>query len=105
MKHRLETTDTLHIGEESPGDGGFTAQVGDYEVNNQWIVPYNHFTVEYAHINVECCNSVKSIKYVCKYVSKGSDAAMFALQQQDEITQYQLGPYYVLLNYIYFRGT
>jgi hypothetical protein len=33
---------------------------------------------------------------VCKYINKGSDAAMFALQQQnvnDEVTQYQMGRY------------
>ena len=42
---------------------------------------------------LQYCNSVKPIKYVCKYVNKGSDAAMFALQQQDEVTQYQQGRY------------
>ena len=33
-----------------PGDGGFIAQFWDYEVNNQWIVPYNPFTVQ----NLQC---------------------------------------------------
>jgi hypothetical protein len=36
-----------------------------------------------AHINVEYCSSVKSIKYVCKYIHKGSDQAVFNLRNQD----------------------
>ena len=43
--------------------------------------------------------SVKSIKYVLKYVHKGCDQAMFALQssQVDKIADYQNAPscYYV----------
>lgn len=41
----------------------------DVEVDNRWIVPYSPLLskVFKAHINVEYCNSVKSIKYICKY--------------------------------------
>ncbi|KAF8771706.1 hypothetical protein HNY73_019086 [Argiope bruennichi] len=70
----------------------FTNQV---EFDNQWVVPYSPLlskTYE-AHINVELCSSVKSIKYICKYVNKGSDLAIFEVQninKNDEITRYQM---------------
>ncbi|GFT93446.1 ATP-dependent DNA helicase [Trichonephila clavipes] len=71
----------------------------DIEVDNRWIVPYSPlFSKTFkAHINVEYCNSVKSIKYICKYVNKGSDMAVFGVWNVaaplDEINQYQLGCY------------
>ena len=82
----------------SPQDGGFQTTVGHHTVDNRWIVPYCPLLSKTfnAHINVEFCNSVKSIKYVCKYINKGSDAAMFAVHGQnqwDEVTHYQLGRY------------
>ena len=50
-----------------------------------------------AHINVEYCSSVKAIKYICKYVNKDSDMAVFGLQSEikdiDEIVQFQAGRY------------
>ena len=50
-----------------------------------------------AHINVEYCNTVKSIKYICKYVNKGSDQAVFGLERQemrrDEVSRYEIGRY------------
>ena len=68
-------------------------------ITNQWIVPYCPFLTKIfnAHINVEWCNSIHSIKYVCKYVNKGPDAAMFALMQEkntrDEVEQFECGRY------------
>ncbi|GFW94250.1 ATP-dependent DNA helicase [Trichonephila clavipes] len=70
------------------------------DVDNSWVVPYSPLLCRIfkAHINVEYCNSVKSIKCICKYVTKGSDTAMFAvanemLNRLDEVTTYQQGRY------------
>ncbi|UYV78242.1 hypothetical protein LAZ67_16000650 [Cordylochernes scorpioides] len=68
----------------------------DIEVDNRWIVPYLPLLSRTfkAHINVEYCNSVKSIKYICKYVNKGSDMAVFGVKNEsapiDEVQRYQL---------------
>ena len=69
------------------------------EVDNRWVVPYSPLLSKTykAHINVEYCNSVKSTKYICQYVNKGSDMAVFgvgnATASINEIGQYQLGRY------------
>ena len=55
---------------------------GNFTFNNGWVVPYNPFlllTFE-CHVNVEICSSVKSVKYLHKYVYKGHDCAEVALQ-------------------------
>ena len=71
----------------------------EVEIDNRWVVPYCPLLsrIFQAHINVEYCNSVKSIKYICKYVNKGSDQAVFGLEGDgtavDEIKRYQLGRY------------
>ncbi|KAK3894468.1 hypothetical protein Pcinc_001774 [Petrolisthes cinctipes] len=86
-----------------PQDGGhsFKLKIGhgpeahEIVVDNQWIVPYNPLLLKIlgAHVNVESCTSIKSIKYVCKYVNKGSDMAVFGVQEDDsdEIKKFQLG--------------
>lgn len=79
-----------------PEDGGFPTKIGQHEIDNRWIVPYCPLLYKTfnAHMNVEFCNPVKSIKYVCKYVSKGSGAAMYALQDKtvhNRVPQYQMG--------------
>ena len=67
------------------------------EITNKWVVPYNPFLlIQFkCHINVELCSSVKSIKFVLKYITKGSDQAVFQLQEneQDEIAMYQSARY------------
>ncbi|CAF3050347.1 unnamed protein product [Rotaria sp. Silwood2] len=64
-------------------DNGVTMTIGKYEVDNRWIVPYNPYLImKYnAHINVEICATVKSIKYLFKYVYKGHDCANIKLQR------------------------
>jgi hypothetical protein len=87
----------------APEDGGFTAKIKirtgtEIEIDNRWVVPFSPLLSKMfrAHINVEYCNSVKSIKYVCKYVNKGSDMAVFGIDKErknDEAMRYQLGRY------------
>ena len=39
------------------------------------------------HINVELCNSIQCVKYLYKYVYKGYDRIMYAIQRSDEEQQ------------------
>ena len=67
-----------------------------YEIDNSWIVPYNpYLSKKYkAHINVECCQSVRAIKYINKYVYKGSDRTTIRLQDtNNEVARYLEGRY------------
>lgn len=54
-------------------------KVNKVEVNidNRNIVPFNPFLLLTfdAHINVEVCSSIQSIKYLFKYINKGNDRA------------------------------
>ncbi|XP_030759613.1 uncharacterized protein LOC115885012 [Sitophilus oryzae] len=65
---------------------------GGLEVSNQWIVPYNpYLSLKYnCHINVEVCASVKSVKYLFKYVYKGHDDANVEIKElsHDEVSTY-----------------
>lgn len=87
----------------NPNNGGFKTILNfknnPIDIDNRWIVPYSPILSKAfnAHINVEYCNSVKSIKYVCKYVYKGCDMAVIGTSKKnsthDEVTQFQLGRY------------
>uniref|UniRef100_K4AMU8 ATP-dependent DNA helicase n=1 Tax=Setaria italica TaxID=4555 RepID=K4AMU8_SETIT len=69
-------------------------------LDNQWVVPYNPCLLRTfnCHINVEACSSIKSVKYLFKYIYKGHDRASVAVREAgkkddkgniDEITQYK----------------
>jgi hypothetical protein len=68
------------------------------EIDNRWVVPFLPLLSKMfeAHIDMEYCNSMKSIKYVCKYVNKGSEMAVFGISNErtnNEVMRYQLGRY------------
>ena len=79
-----------------PKDGGRVLTTDDGKVlDNSFIVPYNPLLLlRYnCHINVELCCSPKAAKYLFKYVTKGSDACMFNINdpnRNDEIKMYQV---------------
>lgn len=76
-------------GRRSPAVDGRTFKLNGVEIDNRWIVPYNpvHSHTFGTHIKVENCNFVKYIKYICKYVNKGSDQASFIVDDFDEVTK------------------
>ena len=52
--------------------------VGSALLDNRWIVPHNpYLSRKYnAHINVEVYPSVRTVKYIHKYIYKGTDTAL-----------------------------
>jgi hypothetical protein len=64
-------------------------------VDNRHVVPYNPWLLlRYkSHINVEYCASIKAIKYIYKYIYKGSDQATVSFEvveeKEDEIKRYE----------------
>ncbi|GBN27558.1 hypothetical protein AVEN_167654-1, partial [Araneus ventricosus] len=65
-------------------------------VDNRCIVPYNlYLTKKYnAHINVEICSSIKSIKYIFKYVYKGHDCAKVVFENNGQVHLPDMQPVY-----------
>ena len=63
--------------------GRFMCTVKDRIVSDDWIVPFCPFlSLKYrAHINVEIASSLKSFKYVYKYVLKPPDSAVIAINE------------------------
>ncbi|KAJ1256522.1 hypothetical protein BS78_K009300 [Paspalum vaginatum] len=65
-----------------PDNGRFIEKDG-VRLDNRWVVPYNMYLLKkfQAHINVEWCNKGIFIKYLFKYVTKGSDCAKVYIQR------------------------
>ena len=63
----------------------------DVELDNQWVVPYNPWSLMQwkSHVNVECCVSIRAHKYLHKYVYKGHDrTTMHIGTNQNEVQLY-----------------
>ncbi|XP_052107503.1 uncharacterized protein LOC107458495 [Arachis duranensis] len=60
-------------------------------VNNRWVVPYNPWLLlKYdRHINVEICNSIKSIKYLYKYCYKGPNRVAMEVHNGSNVDKVQ----------------
>lgn len=58
-------------------DLGRSVDVRGNSLDNRFVVPYNPYLLAKfgSHINVEVCTTVKSVKYIYKYVYKGYDSA------------------------------
>ena len=74
-------------------NNGRTATVCGLEVDNRWVVPYNPYLTQKfnAHINLEACMSIKSVKYLYKYIYKGHDCANLEINERldhDEISTF-----------------
>ncbi|XP_069968648.1 uncharacterized protein [Bactrocera oleae] len=89
----------------SKEDNGRTIKVKvqnqEIEIGNEFIEPYCPLLsrIFKTHANVESCHSAKSIKYLYKYVTKGSDTAVFGIASanaNDEISNFQMGRYVIV---------
>lgn len=72
----------------------WTAQAGGRRVTNEWVVPYNaSLLLRYeCHLNVEVVTAAYAIKYLFKYLFKGSDNASAAIHTIKKIVD-QIGRY------------
>ncbi|VDL83924.1 unnamed protein product, partial [Nippostrongylus brasiliensis] len=73
--------------------GQYFISIDENEYGDQWIVPYNpYLLLKYnSHINVEICGMITAVKYLYKYVYKGTDRARIRIgnnESVDEIKQY-----------------
>ena len=73
----------------SPDEGGHVIRTVNSdgsvtEITNSWVVPYNaYLLLRYeCHINVEIVNTLAAVKYLFKYVYKGT-SKIVTLQRQE----------------------
>ncbi|GJS88090.1 DNA helicase [Tanacetum coccineum] len=69
-------------------DTGVTTFKQDIELDNGYVVPYNRTLLRtfYAHINVEYCGWTMLIKYLFKYISKGTDRVVARISKNNPST-------------------
>ena len=86
-------------------DGNFV-ELGGNKLDNRWVVPYNpYLCLKYnAHINVEICSSIQSVKYLFKYVYKGHDCANIKFQsvttEHETVIEWDEVKYYLETRYV-----
>ncbi|SAM09761.1 hypothetical protein [Absidia glauca] len=97
-----ETTlndDGYPVYKRSNNGRSYTFRRSNFTADSRHVVPYNPYLCQKynSHINVEMCTSSRAVKYLCKYVTKGSDRSTFNLTDQqedvDEIQDFQNARY------------
>ncbi|VDL66829.1 unnamed protein product [Nippostrongylus brasiliensis] len=73
--------------------GHYSVSIDGTEYGDEWIGPNNpYLLLKYnSHINVEICGMMTAVKYLYKYVYKGTDKARLRIANNeavDEIKQY-----------------
>uniref|UniRef100_UPI00358FD09C uncharacterized protein n=1 Tax=Myxine glutinosa TaxID=7769 RepID=UPI00358FD09C len=65
------------------------------DVDCQFVVPFNAYLLKKyrAHINIEVCASIKSIKYLFKYVYNGHDCASIEIRERGRVEVDEIKPY------------
>ena len=81
-----------------PENGGRKITVGNYEIDNSWVVPHSPFILLRFdnHANVEICMTFLAPKYLFKYITKGEDRAMVraeVLQEGEAIAKDEIEEY------------
>ena len=61
-----------------------------FEMDNCWVIPYSpYLTIKYCvYINVKVYASIKSIKYIHKYIYKGNNCTTLRLTNSDKVSKY-----------------
>ena len=93
--------------------GQHRAELRNHTVNDSWVVPHNpQLLMKFnCHMNVEICTSVKSVKYIFKYIHKGNDAAHIEIRQNylnhDEVLQHlnarYVGPHQAIYRLMQYK--
>ncbi|KAL7585682.1 uncharacterized protein LOC111884514 [Lactuca sativa] len=67
-------------------NNGIEVTVRNTSLDNRWMAPYNLklLMMFNCHINVEVCSSIKSVKYLFKYVYKGHDKQVIHIDKDQE---------------------
>ncbi|XP_021991140.1 uncharacterized protein LOC110887887 [Helianthus annuus] len=67
-------------------NNGIKVDVRGSTLDNRWVVPYNPklLVMFNCHINLEICSSVKSVKYLFKYIYKGHDKQVIHIDPDGE---------------------
>ena len=80
-----------------------TVKGKEVKLGNQWVVPYNpYLLLKYkGHMNFEVCSTTASVKYIYKYIFKGSDKVSLEIKnktssdkEKNEIKAFENGRYY-----------
>ena len=71
----------------------------EVKLDNSQVVLYNLWLLyKYnTYINIKICTSMQAVKYIYKYIYKGTNYAMLTVKTQDKVKQYLQGCYVSLL--------
>jgi hypothetical protein len=60
-------------------------EVRNAKLDNKWVIPFNPslLMLYNCHINIEMCSSIKTVKYLHKYIYKGPDGASYCVDKSD----------------------